>query len=351
MGAVFLALDTRSMHNVAVKVLPPKKAREEERYLARFQREMDLSKRVSHPHIAQTHDVGESHGVHYIAMEYIPGQSLFHLVNTGGPLAVPRAARLFAEVSSALEHAHSLGLIHRDLKPSNIMVTPNDHAKVLDFGLAMIEGEVGEDVEVIGGRGYVVGSVDYMAPEQTEDATAVDARSDIYAMGCALYFALSGKPPFPGGKVRDKINAHRHKEPEPIQSRNREVPQGFAEIIHKMMAKKPADRYASAADARAALTLWVPMQAEPIRPVEIEGDTAQREAIQVLREAPLTPEIVGDSYVGKMDEAIGSSEGDSAFVTDILKDRNGKEMFWIVVGLGGFWGLVLLGMILVLLLR
>ncbi len=235
--------------------MPPKRARAEERYLARFQREMELSQKVSHPHIAQTHEAGVSQGVYFIAMEYIPGQSLYRLVTSQGPLTVPRAASLFAEVASALQHAHDLGLIHRDLKPSNIMVTPNDHAKILDLGLAMMEGEVGEDIEIIGGRGYVVGSVDYMAPEQTLDATNVDSRSDLYALGCVLYFALTGKPPFPAGKTMDKINAHRRQEPDPIQWRNQEIPDSFAAIVHKLMAKNPAERYPGA--ARSAPSFWL----------------------------------------------------------------------------------------------
>src|SRR4029077_8158809 len=177
-----LALDTRSQARLAVKVLPPKKARQEERYLARFRREMDMSQLVRHAHLARTFDVGVFQGVNYIAMEYIPGLSLHRLVGRQGPLPVARAARLFAEVCSGLEHAHEQGLIHRDLKPSNIMVTPNNHAKVLDLGLAMMEGEVVEDIEVVGGLGYVVGSMDFIAPEQTEDSTRVDARADIYSV-------------------------------------------------------------------------------------------------------------------------------------------------------------------------
>src|SRR5205807_9057258 len=134
--------------------------------------------------IAQTHETGVSQGVYFIAMEYIPGQSLYRLVTTQGTLAVARAAHLFAEVASALEHAHSRGLIHRDLKPSNIMVTPNDHAKVLDLGLAIMEGEGPSDRTVVGGQGYVVGTMDYLAPEQAEDALNVDGRADIYSLGC-----------------------------------------------------------------------------------------------------------------------------------------------------------------------
>jgi serine/threonine protein kinase len=137
MGTVYLAHDTESRkvgRLVALKVLPPKRAREENRMLARFQREMDLAQRVGHPHLTKTFDVGDINGVHYIAMEYIRGQSLRRLVADHGPLNVARTARLFSEVADGLQSAHELGLVHRDLKPSNIMVTPNGHAKILDMG-------------------------------------------------------------------------------------------------------------------------------------------------------------------------------------------------------------------------
>src|SRR5947209_15783836 len=142
MATVFLARDHRNGQLVALKVLPPQVAREE-RMVARFRREMNISQTVSHDHLAWTYESGEHAGVFYIAMEYIPGKTLSRLVADEGPLPLPRAARLMAEVAAGLEHAHNQGLVHRDLKPSNIMVTPHDHAKVLDLGLALVHGETG----------------------------------------------------------------------------------------------------------------------------------------------------------------------------------------------------------------
>src|SRR5207249_9591605 len=195
--------------------------------------------KVAHPHLAWAYEVGVCQGVYYIAMEYIPGQSLYRLVSDNGALEVPRAARLFAEVASALEHAHTQGLIHRDLKPSNIIITPHDHAKVLDLGLAIVQGEVSADREVIGGRGYVVGTMDYIAPEQAENAAKVDPRSDIYSLGCTLYFALTGQPPFPGGTPLEKIQRHRGEDPVPVPQLNASVPTAFIGLLRKKRAKEP----------------------------------------------------------------------------------------------------------------
>ena len=146
-----------------------------------------------------------------------------------------------AEVASALEHAHNQGLIHRDLKPSNIMITPNDHAKVLDLGLALMQGEQA-DLSVIGGQGYIVGTMDYIAPEQTADASKVDARCDVYALGCTLYFALTGQPPFPGGTNREKIQRHRREKPTPLAELRPDLPKGFVALVERLMEKDPRGR-------------------------------------------------------------------------------------------------------------
>ncbi len=277
---VYLARDSRSQQLLALKVLPPSVARAEERMLARFRREMELSRRVSHPAICWTQDIGVSNGVYWIAMEFIPGKSLYRLVNHDGVLTVARAARLFAEVTSGLEHAHGQGLIHRDLKPSNILVTPNDHAKILDLGLALMEGETAQDHTVIGGQGYIVGTMDYLAPEQADDPTRVDARADIYALGCTLYFALTGRAPFAGGDKRQKIQCHRREEPTPLEQLNPAVSADFAAIVRRMMAKRLDERFGSADQLRETLLRWTCGEAEP--PPDRRDDTGYRNAMAAL---------------------------------------------------------------------
>lgn len=263
MGTVYLAKDSRTDSVAAIKVLSPRRLHEGQRHLARFQREMALSQKLRHPNVAMAKDIGEMKGVHYLALEYIPGVTLHRLVMRDGPLAPPRAARLFAEVCAALDHAHQQGLIHRDLKPTNIMVTPDDHAKVLDLGLAMMIGEEVEDPELIGGKGYIVGSVEYIAPEQTRDPAQVDARADLYSLGCTMYFALTGKGPFSFGDSKDKIKAHRHQEAEPIRDRNPAILEGLADLVHRLMAKDVSQRPASAAAVRDELQAFSEVHAPP----------------------------------------------------------------------------------------
>lgn len=263
MGTVFLARDGRTEQLVALKILPPRLARTEQRMLARFRREMELSQKVSHPHIAWTYDVGEYRGVPYIAMEYIPGKTLSRLVADEGRLPYARAARLMAEVASALAHAHTQGLIHRDLKPSNLLITPRDHAKVLDLGLAIIHGEDVEDPAVVGGQGYIVGTMDYIAPEQTYDAAGVDPRSDLYSLGCTLYFALTGQPPFPGGTSKEKIQRHRKGRPEPLARLVTDLPPGFVALVERLMARDPDARPATAALVEEELRRWSAGDADP----------------------------------------------------------------------------------------
>jgi serine/threonine protein kinase len=341
MSTVYLARDSRLLPTdsssgssaasqlLALKVLPPKQAREETRHRARFLREMELSQKVEHPHIARTYEVGVSEGVYFIAMEFIPGRSLRRLVAEEGPLPIPRAARLFAETAEALQHAHDRGVIHRDLKPSNIMVARSGHAKLLDLGLALIEGEIATDHTVVGGQGYVVGTMDYIAPEQSEDATKVCPRSDIYGLGCALYFALTGRPPFPGGSAWQKIMRHRTEQPPPVEKLNPTVPPAFALLLRTMMAKRPEDRFASADDVRTALLPWADSTAWPT-----EADAKSDSTATLVR---------------AIEADYAESDSDESIIPSPTPDDTGSSpAIWPTyvapIAIGGIVGLVLVGL-------
>jgi eukaryotic-like serine/threonine-protein kinase len=340
MGVVYLARDRRNDRLTALKVLAPHKA--EGRRLARFQREMEISQKVNHPHIALTYEVGKYHGAHFIAMEYIPGKNLFHLVTEQGPLRTSRAARLFAEVASGLDHAHEQGLIHRDLKPSNLIVTPHDHAKVLDLGLALIQGEEVVDPAVVGGQGYIVGSMDYIAPEQTADPTKVDRRCDVYGLGCVLYFAVSGKPPFPGGTNADKIHCHRTQEPVPLLHLNPELPPAFVQIVRKMTAKDPARRYPTAKAVEADLRAWA--AGEPVQPLDNPDDADFLESVAVLQAAESATDVSFTNLgIVNWKEATAEPDEppDGAEAPWWKVWRKKRPVWWVVVLLAGL-GVVLL---------
>ena len=295
MGTVYLARDTRSEpernHSpvlVALKVLAAKRAREEERTLARFLREMELARVVDHPHVTKTFETGTVDGVHFIAMEYIRGVSLRRQITDRGPLAVPRAARFFSEVCDGLQNAHLKGLIHRDLKPSNMMVTPNGHAKILDMGLAFLaDEELPADIKIVGGEGYVVGTMDYIAPEQIDNPTAIDGRADLYALGCSMYMALTGRPPFPGGTSIEKMRRHRNAHADPITDHNPTVPADFARIVGRLMEKNPADRYASARHVRKALAPWI--AGDPETPLDTDPHQTEAQVLEEIEQAQPDP--------------------------------------------------------------
>ena len=263
MGTVYLARDVRLSEELgddvllALKILPPSAARDEPRLVARFLREIDMGKRVDHPNIAKTLAGGEADGINYLALEYVTGRTVRELVRDGGRLAFGEAARVFADVAAGLAHMHSRGLIHRDLKPANVMVTPDGHGKVLDLGLAYAPGEpLPEDHTIVGSSRYIVGTMDYISPEQAQNAIGVDARSDVYSLGCSIYFSITGTPPFPGGSSLDKIRRQRKLKPVALSELNEAVPRKFAKVVERMMEKDPDDRPATAEEARELLLLF-----------------------------------------------------------------------------------------------
>lgn len=299
MASVYLARDDRERVPtlVALKVLPPSKAKAERAALARFLREIDLGRQLDHTHIARTFDAGYAGGVHYIAMEFVQGVTLRKVVERDGPMGVEAAARVMADVADGLQHAHERGLIHRDLKPSNVMVTPDGRGKLLDLGLAILEDEDRpDDPTVLGGRGYILGTMDYIAPEQAVDATAVGPRSDLYGLGCTGYFAVTGLPPFPGGTSKQKLKWHRTVEPPPADQLNAGVPYEFARLLERLMAKKPEDRPESGAAVCELLRPWTGEVAVEVEVVPVV--TAVRVADETADDEPSAERERGETGEG-----------------------------------------------------
>jgi serine/threonine protein kinase len=261
MGTVLLCEHAVMRRRVALKVLPNAKT-DDSSMLDRFRREARAAAQLRHPNIVHAYDFDSDGKVHFLVMEYIDGSSLDRLVKQEGPLDVARAARYVAAVASGLQHAHEAGLVHRDIKPGNILVDRQDTVKILDMGLArFFDDEDGLTREH--DSNVIMGTADFLAPEQAVDSHAVDIRADIYSLGVTFYFLLAGQGPFGQGSVAQKLLWHLMREPRPIRETRPDVPEELAAVLHKMMAKDRDERYQTPAEVVAALAPWAQIPDAP----------------------------------------------------------------------------------------
>ncbi len=263
MGSVYLCEHRLMRRRVAVKVLPTTKA-EDTSAKERFLREARAVAALDHPNIVRAYDVDQDDNLHFLVMEYVDGSNLQEIIKRrGGPLEPRRAAHYGAQASLALQHAHeTAGIVHRDIKPGNVLVDRNGVVKVLDMGLARFFHDE-EDLLTQKYDENVLGTADYLAPEQALDSHGVDIRADIYSLGATLYFCLAGKAPFSEGTVAQKLIWHQTRQPKPLRALRPDVPAALAAAIEKMMAKDPNQRYQEPAEVAAALAPWT---REPIPP-------------------------------------------------------------------------------------
>jgi len=282
MGTVYKALHTKLRREVALKILPPERM-DDAGSATRFLREMEAVGELDHPNIIRATDAAEVEGIHFLVMELVQGIDLHKLVGTCGPLATADACELIRQTAIGLQHAHEHGMVHRDIKPSNLILTSEGMVKVLDLGLARLRSSPAES-QGLTESGQMMGTLDYMAPEQADDAHTVDIRGDIYSLGCTLYKLLTGHAPFSGSEydrpIR-KMMAHAQKSPPPVRQDRSDVPEGLQKAIDRLLAKDPADRYATPgamADALGPFTagcnllaLIAKAMASPTSGLEAEG--------------------------------------------------------------------------------
>jgi len=278
MGKVFKARHRLMKRIVALKVINPALL-QDARAIQRFHREIEAVGRLTHPNIVAAFDADYVGNTHFLVMEYVEGIDLSRLVKEHGPLPPGVACDFARQAALGLQHAHEQGMVHRDIKPHNLLVSRGPApalapvVKILDMGLARLHAG---DVDGMTNTGAVMGTPDYIAPEQASDSHTVDIRADLYSLGCTLYLLLTGEPPFPGGTALDKVFKHKYVAPRPVEVRRPEVPPGVAAVVARLLAKRPEERYqtpAEAAEALAPLSIVDPsVLPASLGPSEVEPD-------------------------------------------------------------------------------
>jgi tRNA A-37 threonylcarbamoyl transferase component Bud32 len=267
MGAVYKAEHRRMERPVALKVINAALMNRRD-MVERFHREAKAAARLTHPNIVTAHDADQAGDIHFLVMEYVEGISLAQKVNEHGPLPVAEACDYIQQAALGMQHAFEQGMVHRDIKPHNLMLTPRGQVKILDFGLARFARETASPAAEPEGQtsaiaptksgltevGVLMGTADFIAPEQASDPHKADIRADIYSLGCTLYYLLAGHVPFPEGTAVDKLISHSERAPKPLTKIRSDIPAELARVLDKIMAKNPKDRYQTPAEVAEALT-------------------------------------------------------------------------------------------------
>lgn len=267
MGVVYQAEHRLMERTVALKVIR-RSLLAHPTAVERFRTEVRAAARLTHPNIVAALDADQAGDLHFLVMEYIAGESLARIIEERGPLPVAEACGYVCQAAAGLQHAWEQGMVHRDIKPQNLMLTAHGQVKILDFGLARLASQqavqspsdsapprVARSGSVTD-TGALLGTPDYMAPEQTHDSSRIDIRADIYSLGCTLYYLLTGRAPFAGTSVTQKVAAHRTVAPEPLSVLRPDIPQRVVQVVERMMAKDREARYAVPAEVAKALTPW-----------------------------------------------------------------------------------------------
>ncbi len=257
MSNVYLAEHMMMKRRVAIKVLPQNRV-EDSSYLERFKLEAQAGAALDHPNIVRAYDYDTDHDgkTYYLVMEYVEGRDLHVMVQEDGPLDYYIAANYVAQAATGLQHAHDAGLIHRDIKPANCLVDRKDTVKILDMGLAKFSQDDRPSLTIAHDEN-VLGTADYLSPEQALNSHDVDRRADIYSLGCTLYFLLTGHPPFPEGTLPQRLMMHQTQAPESIYVDRADAPRALVDICDQMMAKSPDERLQTATEVAQELTEWL----------------------------------------------------------------------------------------------
>jgi serine/threonine protein kinase len=257
MSSVYLADHVLMRRRVAIKVLPPKRV-DDSSYLARFHQEAQAAASLDHRNIVRAYDVDSDKGTHYLVMEFVDGMDLQRMVKKSGPPDYDTVANYIAQTAEGLSHAHTSGLIHRDIKPANLLVDGDGLVKILDMGLARFADNDDDEASLtLAHEENVLGTADYLAPEQALNSHTVDGRADIYSLGCTMYYMLTGHPPYPEGTLSQRLLAHQNQKPASILEDRPDAPRDLVAICERMMSKKEEDRQQSATEVAQQLAIWL----------------------------------------------------------------------------------------------
>jgi serine/threonine protein kinase len=337
MGVVYRAWHASLERTVALKLIRPQVLAVKPDIIRRFQREARAVAQLLHPNVVILYDAAETHGTYFLAMEYVEGTNLEKMVRVNGPLSIRQACDFIRQASLGLQHAHECGLVHRDIKPSNLLIASKPGAgpgrssstalkrppllvtqrdkqlselgrpgnnwgviKILDMGLARLaESLESEDAETpLTRTGALLGTPDFISPEQARDARSVDIRSDLYALGCTFYFLLTGRPPFPGGTDVQKVLRHQTEWPTPLEELRPHVPASVALIVQRLMQKRPEDRYQTPQELAEELSHFLNV------PIENRGSRPAGRPQSAPQTSPATSRAMDESVTGEDTEAV-----------------------------------------------
>jgi serine/threonine-protein kinase len=323
MSSVYLAEHEVMKRRVAIKVLPQNRV-DDSSYLERFRLEARAVAKLDDPNIVRAYDIDNEKDIHYIVMEYVDGQDLHQVVSQHGPLDYVAAADYIAQVANGLAHAHEMGLVHRDIKPANCLVDRNNTVKLLDMGLAKLTEDDGS--LTMANEENVLGTADYLAPEQALNSHQADHRSDIYSLGCTLYFLLTGGPPFREGSISERLLKHQTTKPDSILKIRPDAPPSLVEICERMMSKKPDERFQSAGEVAERLTDWLAERGRALggQRIESEEDGSGIGSGIFTRYAVSSPPSSAKSSSGS-GRAISAAERDTKKIHGQGTDDGGRE--------------------------
>jgi len=344
MNAVYLAEHSLMRRRCALKILPTKRLKDHSE-IDRFHREAHAVASLQHSNIVRAYDIdmgldGDVE-IHFFVMEYVDGQSLQDRVERDGPLPIVDAANFIRQAAEGLAHAHSAGIVHRDVKPANLLVDRHGVVKILDLGLAKFF-DAGSSTGAVDEK-PVLGTADYVSPEQALDGRSTDARSDIYSLGCTFYFLLAGHPPFPEGTLNQRLVSHQFQQPTPIVQKRSDVPEELASILDRMLAKKPSDRVQTAEEVAELLRQWLVEHADRAwlqkNPAVLSGADTLQKAIALPREKVLAAApSTSDSSLPEVDLLpFGTFDTEMSPVTRSMMERRPSGSTRLAMSVSRAW--------------